>query len=99
LIAFERNGSIRLWEIETGQERSMDIGRAALSTNLSWSPDGQCLTYGITSGLTGKETRFYLYDLQTGRRNELPLRYASGLLIASISGYMQGEDSDSGGLS
>jgi dipeptidyl aminopeptidase/acylaminoacyl peptidase len=86
-IAFERDGSIGLWEVEARQERSIKTGQVVASTGLSWSPDGQCLTYGSTHGLTGKEIRFYLHDLETGRQHELPLKYASGLsLVTSISG-------------
>ncbi len=82
-IACERDGKLHLWERATGDERSIDTGRATPSTNLSWSPYGRFLTFGSTRGLSGKETQFYLYELATGNREDLPLKFATGLSLIS----------------
>jgi Tol biopolymer transport system component len=78
-IAFKRSGAVFVLELSPGNTQRVDTGRAAPSTELAWSPDGRCLTYGTTAGLTGKETRFHLYDLEASRDHKLPLRYMTGL--------------------
>jgi WD40 repeat protein len=80
-IAFRRSDGVFIWERPTGRTQRVAGGQVTPSTGLSWSPDSRCLTYGCRTGLTGKKTRFYLQDLDTGRRYRLPLRYMTGLVL------------------
>jgi Tol biopolymer transport system component len=91
-IACERDGRLLVWDRASGSEREIDTGRSRPSANFSWSPDGGRLTYGATRGLTGKETQFYLHDLETGKREDLPLKYATGLSL--IPDHLDEEGSD-----
>jgi Tol biopolymer transport system component len=80
-IAYTASGGLVVRDYTTGRIQAVDTGRTAPSTGLSWSPDGRCLAWGTRTGLTGKETRFHLHDLDSGRRDALPLAYATGLVL------------------
>jgi WD40 repeat protein len=80
-IAFLRPDGLFAWEGLTGRIEPMTTGPMSCSTGLSWSPDGRCVTYGSATGLTGKQIRFYLWDLDRRRGFRLPLRYMTGLIL------------------
>jgi dipeptidyl aminopeptidase/acylaminoacyl peptidase len=80
-IAYTASRGVVVMDYPNGRVRAVETGRAAPSTGLSWSPDGRCLAWGTRSGLTGKQTRFHLHDLDSGRREDLPLAYATGLVL------------------
>jgi Tol biopolymer transport system component len=85
-IAFSRSGEIFIWERVSGRIHQVHTGKVMPSTALSWSPDGRCLAYGFRTGLTDKETHFYLQDIDTPRRYKLPLRYMTGLSLITRRG-------------
>jgi WD40 repeat protein len=85
-IAHTGDAGVVVRDHPTGRVRTVDTGRATPSTGLSWSPDGRCLAWGARLGLTGKQTRFHLHDLDSGRRDDLPLAYATGLVLTGPAG-------------
>jgi Tol biopolymer transport system component len=85
-IAFSRSGGIFIWERVSRRIHQVHTGKVTPSTALSWSPDGRCLAYGFRTGLTDKETRFYLQDIDMPVRYELPLRYITGLSLITRLG-------------
>lgn len=55
--------------------------RAELLDTLSWSADDQWLSFGVSSGVTSKESAFYLYDVANRRQHRLRLKYLSGMIM------------------
>ena len=80
-IAAERDDGIVLVDVASLEATRVATGNISPSAGLSWSPDGRFVTFGEVRGVTGKEVRFYLLDLETGRRSELPLSFATGLSL------------------
>jgi Tol biopolymer transport system component len=84
-IAFRGDSTIFIWY---GQDRRMQhietrrwLGKLHLADGLSWSADGQCLTFGAIAGWVGKQTDFYLLEVESERYQKTTLQYLSGLLL------------------
>lgn len=53
----------------------------SLTNGLSWSPDGRYLSFGLVTGLTGKETVFYLLDHVNQQQQKIEVKYLRGLIM------------------
>lgn len=84
-LAFLRDGQIWLWSLSQGTGRALNLEKGWFETAvlaiLSWSPDGQWLSLGVSSGITSKETVFYLYGVATEEQYKLGVKYLSGMII------------------
>lgn len=84
-VAFLRDGQIWLWSWSKGAGKPLDLRKGWLETQLlgilSWSPDGQWLSFGVSSGITSKESTFYLYGVASQEQHKLAVKYLSGMII------------------
>lgn len=80
-IAYRHRGEVFIWDVATRRASAIHTGRITAPAALSWSPDGRCLTYGVTTGPVGKEMRFFLHQRDSGAEYEIPLRYQTGLIL------------------
>jgi Tol biopolymer transport system component len=85
-IAFLRGNELFIRPFEGGRADRLDAGpmRGIPKRGLSWSPDGRCLTFGSTAGLTSKETDFFLLDIEMGRVQRTAVRHLSGLQLITL---------------
>lgn len=84
-IAFRRANKLFLWDLSGLPEPVGPPHRLTtphLADGLSWAADGTHLSFGLTSGVVGKETTFYLLDIATRRAEKSSLKYLSGLVLA-----------------
>jgi hypothetical protein len=83
------DGRLILLRLESGERQELPLPpqvRGRLSTNLGWSPDGRFLTLGSVGGVTGKETRFLLLEVKTGKATKLDVSYCTGLVLMERTG-------------
>jgi hypothetical protein len=84
-IAFQRDGGLFIFDLLDRTIDSVPIRRgwfeSSLTNGLSWSPDGSYLSFGLVTGLTAKETAFYLLDHIKGQAQKLNAKYLRGLIL------------------
>jgi WD40 repeat protein/serine/threonine protein kinase len=76
LAVGSQDGSIRIWEPESGRLVQLLLGRTAI-LSLAWSPDGRVLATGITANklpvqLWEAETGRFLRSLESPTEQEIP---------------------------
>jgi len=84
-IAFHRANQLGILNLLDGTTKPLNVHRewleSSLTDGLSWSPDGSFLSFGLVSGLVGKEAVFYLLDPVNRRQQKIEVRYMRGLII------------------
>ncbi|MEK6288296.1 MAG: hypothetical protein AABO57_21470 [Acidobacteriota bacterium] len=84
-IAIQRDGGLFIFDRVNRTTGPLRIQAGwlehSLTNGLSWSPDGRYLSFGLTTGLTGKETVFYLLDHVTEQRQRIEVEYLRGLIM------------------
>ena len=61
LVSAGRNGNLKVWQVETGQQVQSLTGRAGAVLNVAYSPDGKTLASG------GPDDTIKLWDVTTGK--------------------------------
>jgi Tol biopolymer transport system component len=84
-IAFYRDDQLFIWSQASQGAQRLEIKpmlrKPRLVDGLSWSPDGNYLSFGVVAGLTDKRTDFYLLDLASGENRKVEAKYLRGLVI------------------
>jgi len=84
-IAFQRDDRLFILNRVTGTTDPLRIKvrwlEYSLTNGLSWSPDGRYLSFGFVTGLTSKETVFYLLDHVSQQQQKFEVEYLRGLII------------------
>jgi hypothetical protein len=84
-IATRDNNSIAVSSLDAIESTTALRPRPPVVDGPSWSPDGGCLLYGITSGLVGKLVKFKLLELATGRTRSSPITHQSGARLIALT--------------
>jgi Tol biopolymer transport system component len=84
-IAFQNDNNLFILSLDTRAVDALDIQHKSfeygLTDGLSWSPDGRYLSFGLATGLVGKETEFYLLDYAARRQERIPVKHLRGLIV------------------
>jgi Tol biopolymer transport system component len=84
-IAFYRDDQVYVWDIDRRKESLVPtksrLRKRALTNGLSWSVDGQYLSFGATVGLVGKETAFFLSEISSSDIRKIDVAYLTGLSL------------------
>jgi hypothetical protein len=84
-LAVQRDDQLFVFNLVNRTTEPLQIKRGwleySLTNGLSWSPDGRYLSFGLVTGLTGKETAFYLLDHVNHKQQKIEVKYLRGLII------------------
>ena len=84
-IAFRWQNSLLIWSEVDQQVQKVPLEKQfvpnVFANGLSWSPDGSCLSFGAIAGTTGKQTNFYIANIESGKCLKMKTSYLSGLLL------------------
>jgi tricorn protease-like protein len=84
-LAVQRDDQLFVFNLVNRTTEPLQIKRGwleySLTNGLSWSPDGRYLSFGLVSGLTGKETAFYFLDHANHKQQKIEAKYLRGLII------------------
>ena len=84
-IALQRGNQLFVFHLVSRTTEPLQIWRGwleySLTNGLSWSPDGRYLSFGLVTGLTGKETAFYLLDHVNRQQQKIEVKYLRGLIM------------------
>lgn len=84
-IALQREDQLFIFNLVNRTTDPLQIQRGwlehGLTNGLSWSPDGRYLSFGLVTGLTGKETVFYLLYHVNQQQQKIEVEYLRGLVI------------------
>ncbi len=88
-VAFQRDNQLFVINLVDRTTEALQIKRGwlehGLTNSLSWSPDGRYLSFGLVTGLTGKETAFYLLDHVNQKQQKIEVKYLRGLTVIKRS--------------
>ena len=89
-IAFRRKDELFVRSLADGRVEKVwspnALLRRGMADGLSWSADGAYLSFGVSAGPVGKQTRFYVLDRASGASRQTKTRHLEGLLL--IEGLM-----------
>lgn len=84
-LALQRGNQLFILNLVNRTTNPLQIQRGwleySLTNGLSWSPDGRYLSFGLVTGLTGKETVFYLLDHVNQQQQKIEVKYLRGLIM------------------
>ena len=84
-LAFQRANQLFVFNLVDRTVEPLQIQRGwleySITDGLSWSPDGRYLSFGLSTGLVGKETIFYLVDFINQQQKKVEVKYLRGLII------------------
>lgn len=84
-IALQREDQLFIFNLLNRTTDPLQIQRgwleSSLTNGLSWAPDGRYLSFGLVTGLTSKETVFYLLDHVNQQQQKIEVEYLRGLVI------------------
>lgn len=84
-VAFQRANQLFIFNLVDRTTEPLQIRRgwleSGLTDGLSWSPDGDYLSFGLVTGLVGKGTIFYLLDHRSRQQQKIEVRYLRGLIV------------------
>jgi Tol biopolymer transport system component len=84
-LAVQRDDQLFVFNLVNRTTEPLQIKRGwleySLANGLSWSPDGRYLSFGLVTGLTGKETAFYLLDNVNNKQRKIEVKYLHGLIM------------------
>jgi Tol biopolymer transport system component len=84
-LALQRDDQLFVLNLVNRTTHPLQIQRgwleSSLTNGLSWSPDGRYLSFGLVTGLIGKETVFYLLDHVNQQKQKIEVKYLRGLIM------------------
>jgi Tol biopolymer transport system component len=84
-LALQRDDQLFIFNLVNRTTEPLQIQRRwlehSLTDGLSWSPDGCYLSFGLLTGLVGKEAVFYLLDHVNQQQQKIEVRYLRGLIM------------------
>ena len=84
-VVFKRGNDLFTWSrvgnLTEKIQMKTGLFNRVLTGGLSWSADGEYLSFGMAGGLLGKQTDFYILQITGGKYHRLDMRYLSGLVL------------------